>query len=294
MQTTSNGIKRLMPMLRVAVCLAAGVALLSWLLRVATGVAEVAAVGAPLRPDEALLGVVAVAAALLVLWWLVAGVLEVAGRVPGVVGDAARTASATLTPRLLRRSVGLVLGVGMAAGVTPGSSLAQAPQTREVRTVVAPSPVPDIGSADLPDPGWAPPRTGSPAPFRPPHPSSPAADPGGSAPTHRASTPTRPPHPSPPVEQGWTPSPPAVRPQPDVRLLTPAPAAEPTEPDEVVVRRGDTLWSIAARHLGPLPSDAEIAAAWPAWHDANRHVIGDDPDLLRPGQVLVPPQAVGS
>ena len=60
------------------------------------------------------------------------------------------------------------------------------------------------------------------------------------------------------------------------------------------MRRGDTLWSIAARHLGPNPSDAEIAQAWPAWHDANREVVGSDPDLLLPGQVLRSPGAVAS
>jgi nucleoid-associated protein YgaU len=57
-----------------------------------------------------------------------------------------------------------------------------------------------------------------------------------------------------------------------------------------VVQRGDTLWTIAARHLGPGASDAEIAQAWPAWFDANRGVIGDDPDLILPGQVLRAPE----
>ena len=60
------------------------------------------------------------------------------------------------------------------------------------------------------------------------------------------------------------------------------------------MRRGDSLWSIAARHLGPDASDAEIARAWPAWFEANRDVVGDDPDLLRPGQVLRAPEGVVS
>ena len=60
------------------------------------------------------------------------------------------------------------------------------------------------------------------------------------------------------------------------------------------MQRGDTLWSIAARHLGPDASDAEIAHAWPAWFEANRGVVGDDPDLLRPGQVLRAPEGVVS
>ena len=39
-------------------------------------------------------------------------------------------------------------------------------------------------------------------------------------------------------------------------------------------------------------SDAEIAAAWPAWHATNRDVVGPDPDLLLPGQVLHEPETV--
>ncbi|MFC3687800.1 hypothetical protein [Aquipuribacter hungaricus] len=58
---------------------------------------------------------------------------------------------------------------------------------------------------------------------------------------------------------------------------------------EVVVLAGDSLWSIAARHLGPGADDTEVAAAWPRWWEANRAVVGDDPHLLLPGQQLVPP-----
>ena len=81
-------------------------------------------------------------------------------------------------------------------------------------------------------------------------------------------------------DPGWVPRAPTVRPQPDVRVLSPTPRPRSPgdatiEAGEVVVRRGDTLWSIAARHLGPDPSDAEIAQAWPAWHAANREVVGD-------------------
>jgi nucleoid-associated protein YgaU len=61
--------------------------------------------------------------------------------------------------------------------------------------------------------------------------------------------------------------------------------------DEFVVRRGDTLWDITARHLGPSATDGEIAAEWPHWFTANRAVIGNDPDRLRPGERLRPPDA---
>ena len=55
---------------------------------------------------------------------------------------------------------------------------------------------------------------------------------------------------------------------------------------------GDCLWDIAAARLaasdGP-PSNAETAAAVQGWWSVNRTVIGPDPDLLFPGQVLDPP-----
>ena len=50
-----------------------------------------------------------------------------------------------------------------------------------------------------------------------------------------------------------------------------------------VVRPGDSLWSIARAHPAP-PSD--VGARWRAiWRD-NRDVVGDDPDLIHPGQAL--------
>jgi nucleoid-associated protein YgaU len=32
-----------------------------------------------------------------------------------------------------------------------------------------------------------------------------------------------------------------------------------------------------------------VAASWPRWYAANRRVIGADPDLILPGQILRPP-----
>jgi nucleoid-associated protein YgaU len=59
--------------------------------------------------------------------------------------------------------------------------------------------------------------------------------------------------------------------------------------DPVTIRPGDCLWNIAAAHLGPSATDAQIARAWPRWYAANRAVIGPDPNLIHPGQRLVPP-----
>jgi hypothetical protein len=63
---------------------------------------------------------------------------------------------------------------------------------------------------------------------------------------------------------------------------------------ELVVRRGDTLWHLAARALGPGASDAEIAAEWPRWWAANREQVGADPDLILPGTRLCAPSASGT
>jgi nucleoid-associated protein YgaU len=59
----------------------------------------------------------------------------------------------------------------------------------------------------------------------------------------------------------------------------------------VVVARGDTLWDIAARHLGRRASTAQVAAEWPRWHAINRATIGPNPNLIFPGQRLTPPRS---
>ena len=86
--------------------------------------------------------------------------------------------------------------------------------------------------------------------------------------------------------------------------LQPPATAEPTSgpvPDWPVPRpadahvgvRGDCLWTIAAARWladsGRTPTDAEVATAVHAWWRANAGVIGPDPDLLLPGQVLHAP-----
>jgi nucleoid-associated protein YgaU len=57
-----------------------------------------------------------------------------------------------------------------------------------------------------------------------------------------------------------------------------------------VVRPGDTLWGIAAAHLPGTPTATEIGKAWPAWWTTNRQVVGDNPDLIHPGQRLAAPE----
>src|SRR5699024_96266 len=78
----------------------------------------------------------------------------------------------------------------------------------------------------------------------------------------------------------------------------PVPAGDPTPATQAggsgpsgsyLVRPGDTLWGIAAAHLGPGADDAQVAAAWPRWYEANAETIGTDPDLILPGTRLTAP-----
>jgi len=181
----------------------------------------------------------------------------------GVVsGQAARLACARLalvaSPAVLRPAVALLLAGGIAVG-TAGTASASPVRDRPPVTTGATA-TPAATAALLPDPSWA-----------------------------QALPATAPPSPS------WTPSRPAApaRRQADVRVVA-APALRGDDRPPVVVRRGDTLWAIAARHLGPGATDAEVAEQWPRWWHANRSRIGADPDLLLPGQVLVPPSDGGA
>jgi len=75
------------------------------------------------------------------------------------------------------------------------------------------------------------------------------------------------------------------------------PSAPPLRPDArpipatYVVRPGDTLWDIAAAAQPGTPSTSDVAAAWPRWWRLNRSVVGPDPGLIIPGQVLRVPRS---
>jgi LysM domain len=60
----------------------------------------------------------------------------------------------------------------------------------------------------------------------------------------------------------------------------------------VVVRPGDSLWLIAARHLPDQADVRQIALHTQAWYATNRATIGSDPDLIYPGTRLVPPKGL--
>jgi nucleoid-associated protein YgaU len=90
----------------------------------------------------------------------------------------------------------------------------------------------------------------------------------------------------------WPVPAPVAAPVPDWPAGAATPAEKPPTADRVVVR-GDCLWHIAADfllgQLGRLPSDREVGVAVDAWWRTNADVIGPDPDLLIPGQLLRAP-----
>ncbi len=89
----------------------------------------------------------------------------------------------------------------------------------------------------------------------------------------------------------------ADRPQPQGSTPVVNPTA-PTELDVTVptyeIRPGDSLWRIAQRALvdqqSGEPTNADIARFWPRIYDANRSLIGADPNLIFPGQHLEIPE----
>ncbi|UIJ34599.1 LysM peptidoglycan-binding domain-containing protein [Allobranchiibius sp. GilTou73] len=91
---------------------------------------------------------------------------------------------------------------------------------------------------------------------------------------------------------GWTapaPSPTRARGAESAPLVTGC-AGSAHDGTEVVVRRGDSLWSLVGRELRT-DDPAVIAAEWPRWYTHNRQLIGPDPDLLQVGRILHRPEA---
>ena len=162
------------------------------------------------------------------------------------------------------------------------------------------APTADLGPGDVPNadlgPGYqpTPESSASPSP-RAGTSSTPGHTGGARTDSTPAGSPSASPSATPDATRGASPGFRPTRPLPvldgaGASLLAPTPRPGVAASDTVTVRRGDTLWSLAARHLGPTASDAEIVRAWPLWYATNRTLIGDDPDLIRPGMQLVPPR----
>ncbi len=202
--------------------------------------------------STALVGVGLIAAWLALA--MTASAVELLARPPDRRGTSPSPRSRTLRPWLVRRLVAGLLGVAAFATVSPAEAATSPLPAPTAISVLA------VAAGDRP-----------------------AA--GVSVPVDR---------PAPQV--AWSPAAP-VRHQTALRaasttLVTGAQRGEARTVDDVTVRRGDSLWSIAARHLadtGRPHRMADVAREWPRWWAANGHTIGSDPDQLLPGQRLVPP-----
>ena len=192
------------------------------------------------------------------LWGVLGLTLTALTALPGVAGALARALTRCVLPAGARRAAALALGVGLVTGgpLLAGCTTASGALPRTVAAAsvqdVAASAQDVAASAQGPVADW---------------PDAPAPDP-----TRASDRPTS--------------APPAAVSVPD----WPAPVE-----GEHVVLRGECLWDIAAGHLarrtGGTPTDGQVSTAVGAWWHANADVIGPDPDLLLPGQVLRPPPA---
>jgi nucleoid-associated protein YgaU len=70
-------------------------------------------------------------------------------------------------------------------------------------------------------------------------------------------------------------------------------AADAIESTSYTVATGDSLWRIAKAILearGMPSSGSDVSEYWRSIYEANRHLIGNDPNLIHPDQVFVIPE----
>lgn len=275
--------------------------------------------GAQWLSVDVLLGLLASLVGLAVVaWWLLSAALAISSALLVVAGAhrAARTTGA-FAPAFMRRLALALLGISLVstpaahaqglpdpawqpavpnAGQTPyvippaltagESAIAPtAPSALAASPAAAPAPAP--AASLVPSSTLSPSSPLPPSPAAIPHWSGPVPVPGtvpsAGAPSIDKLLPAASRDPLP--QAAWVPAALPADPGPLVRQ----PTRSTTGPRPVEVRPGDTLWSIVARHLGPGASDLQIAESWPAWYDANAGLIGDDPNVIQPGALLVPP-----
>lgn len=232
----------------------------------------VAAAG-PAGPADGILLLAGLGGALLTLWLGLGLTLSALSALPGALGQVCRALAARIAPAAVRKVVAFVLGTTLTAAFLPGNAAAGISHETHGPAVVAAAKYVGGSLADAaPDASFRyvsepPPMTGA---------------------TDAAPLPlwsldkVAPPQPTAPPDRLATSS----------ELMGSARFAPAI--DRIVVHRGDTLWSIAARHLGSDATSADIDSEWRRWLAANLAVIGDDANLILPGQLLRPPPAPGA
>lgn len=283
MQTHAN--ERLMrravastPGLLVNAAAWASLAVLWWM---ASPPAAMAGLAGQLRdPDglDPLVGGLAESVAwMLVAWLCLHSTLAVTRLAPGRIGATAGALADRWTPQTLRAALAVTLSVAALAAVSPSAQAAHsAPRPATAAGVGSPA-----GAVSAAAPTASDTLLERPAADLAPQVAASSAASLLDRPSAGATAREVP-------DKPWTPQRPAPRPV-DASTVTGRVRPELSTPEDVVVRRGDTLWSIAARHLGATASPHAVDTEWRRWWHANRHTVGRDPSRLRPGQLLNPP-----
>jgi nucleoid-associated protein YgaU len=283
----------------------------------------------PADLDQALAAIAGSLALILLAWLLLAVLLSVLAAVSSgttTLGPSVANLARLVAPMILRNAVAAVLGVAIAAApaaaspvqsvrspVTSGSSAASVQAGRSPSVIQSPSVIRSPSVAAGLSPSWLPLRDHAlaaastaarrPTPTAPATPTGPPTPTASSNPTASLASAAPEVQADPELRPGWIPTRPPASDRPtrssaaggattDLAPVATSAAGGRIEPDEqIVVRRGDTLWDIAARHLGAGATDGEIALEWPHWFTANRAVIGANPDQLVPGERLNAPES---
>ena len=270
--------------------------------------------------EQAVLLAASVLVWLLLLWSIaVAGALTAAG-LPGLPGRCGRILLRRIAPaaasRLLAAAVGVSLIAGTSACAAPwAAGISQPGGSTETSSLAAngtttdtpPAPSITIDWPDTFDNATNLAREATPLPALTPEttPSTPLAatppsttsvspapeettpQPTAAAPTSAADQAAPAPIDSPPTGTALT----GTLPIGTAPTGTAPPDTAPTGAGRVTVtvRPGDSLWSIASAAMQAPATPADIDAAWRAWYATNEAVIGSDPNLIEPGQLLLPP-----
>ena len=246
--------------------------------------AAIAADG-PASPADGILVAVALVGTVLSLWVGLGMALAALSALPGAVGRACSQLADRIAPAAVRKVVAFILGTALTAALVPGTAVARTSSDAPRPAVAASAQhavraLPNLADA-APDASFRHvtdnPRTSGVVRTI----GTGTAQTGNAAQTGTAvqARDTVQARDGGDVAPGpsWS---------PEIRTASP-PSARGLS--EVVVLRGDSLWSIAARHLGPAATTAEIDTEWHRWFAANRQVIGADADVIAAGQVLRPP-----
>lgn len=221
--------------------------------------------------------------------WLAIGLLAGLGaRLPGAAGRLCTRCARVVVPRVLLRVVLGSTGLGLLAApaaqamtpahaVTPGTAVRVAATSTWVHPPAASTWIGGVPSPSWPvDPG--PSARPLPAPV-PPTTTTPTSTPTSTPPT--STPPTSTPPTSTPSTSTPSPTPPSTP------TTTPArPSGRQPHDATARVHAGDSLWLLAARRLGGHAGTGDIAQYWPQIYAANQAVLGGDPSVIHPGQVL--------